>query len=610
MLTFLTKGMRLLARLKRKYAMPRSWLLLYVLLIVVPSSILLYSYYQRTVSILEEEVSGSMLEALKQAGSNLTYRMNHVEDISNSALTSAMLQNFLELSGKETAIAEQMEINKELNKFIQSVQADRNVFRVRLFVDKSLLISGENYNFFTLDSIRQEPWYDRVIKANGGMVWTGVYKESYIDREDAYILSCVRMLRSPNRYDQVAGVLMIDMEAKMVNDILGNISFTETSNIYVTDTEGMIISHEDPSMIGSASLAEPLLAQMAAAKDGISAKTDLNGGERYVLYTEISTQGWKLVGDIPVTDISRRVLKMNQSSGVATFLVIFSLFLVVMFVLIAFIVRYMNRRVKVVISMINKKGIERLEDLDSSYGDFNMLERTVDNLIRRVNTLMQKTYKAEMYEREAQLRVLQAQINPHFLYNTLDTINWLALDRGAKDVSMMIGALAQYFRLSLNKGKDIVSVADELELARVYLEIQTKRFPGLFQFEIQSEPGLGDYVMPKLTLQPIVENALLHGVLGNDGEHSMIRIEARTEAGDLIIAVSDDGAGMEEEQVKRLLLLPPETRAEGKGSSYGLFNVNERIKLYAGEEYGIMIHSRPGSGTTVTVRLKAVRKQA
>ncbi|MNI44866.1 Sensor histidine kinase YpdA [compost metagenome] len=169
----------------------------------------------------------------------------------------------------------------------------------------------------------------------------------------------------------------------------------------------------------------------------------------------------------------------------------------------------------------------------------------------------------------------------------------------------MIDGLADYFRLSLNKGRDLVSISDELNLARVYLEIQQTRFPKSFTFHFEIEEDLDRYEMPKLTLQPLVENALLHGIRESKSKSGTIRIQACRDGEDLVLSVTDDGIGMEQELADSLLTEPqPDLRSDGEGGSYGLYNVNERIKLFAGEAYGLSIRSKLGEGTTVSVRFK------
>ncbi|TVY10980.1 cache domain-containing sensor histidine kinase [Paenibacillus cremeus] len=597
-------------RMSRRFSIPRKWLLTYALLIVVPATVLLYSYYVRSTSILEEEVTRTMQQTLKQAGSNLTYRIEHVQDISNSAFMNPRIFQYLNSDRtEEEPIGLQLDIVKDLRYLVESVQTNSDVFRVRLFVDKSKLYANERINFFSLDSLRARPWFDRIVQANGGMVWTGVYNENFIDYGEAYILSCARMLRDPKDYDQISGVLMIDVSEKTVTNILADLDISKQNPVYLVDGTGTIIAHLDKKQIGAQVKPEVLDAIMN--KEDKVQKVTLNNEAEYVVSTPIPVTGWKMVAEVQASSISQRAVKMSQYSGVVTLLAFFGLFIVLVFVLLAFIVRGMNRRVQQVIGIIRREGAEGLDELPpSGDGDFSLLERSVDRLIHRVRTLVEQTYLARVQEREAELRALQAQINPHFLYNTLDTINWIAIGRGANDISQMIDALAKYFRLSLNKGRDLVSVDDELNLARVYLEIQHSRFPGSFEYVVESETELGAFIMPKLTLQPIVENALLHGIRKSKSKRGTIRIVALKAGDDLVLTVSDDGIGMEEERAKRLLSEPPssEMRADGSGSSYGLYNVNERIALYSGIAYGLSIQSEPGAGTTVTVRLKAISK--
>ncbi|MBB6673445.1 sensor histidine kinase [Cohnella nanjingensis] len=574
---------------------------------------MLYSYYARSASILEQEVSRSMQQTLKQAGNNLAYRLERAQDVSNSVFMNPNLHRYLGGLNDGTSIGEQLDNIKYLRSWLESLQANplqanSDVFRVRLFVDKSRLFANEQINFFPMDGLKTKSWYSRIMEANGGMVWTGIYEERYTDRTDSVsILSCARMLRDPAHYDQILGVLMIDVEDKTVMDILADLGFTKPNRAYLVDSEGVLIAHTDRSLIGTRARPGVLEALQGEDEGGVK-KIVVNDGTEYVVSTSIGPTSWKLVAEVPAAEISRRAVAQSRFSGIATLLGFLGLFLLLAFMLLTFIVRSINHRMKQVVGIIRKEGLESLDELQPSPdGDFRLLERSVDRLVHKVRSLVEETYKARMLEREAQLRALQAQINPHFLYNTLDTINWFAIGRGAADISQMIDALAKYFRLSLNKGRDLVSVEDELNLARVYLDIQFSRFPGSFDFTIESDPGLGMYIMPKLTLQPIVENALLHGIRKTKDKRGTIRIAARRDGDDLELSVTDDGIGMEEDRAQRLLREPPSsTRSDGSGSSYGLYNVNERIALFAGDSYGLRIRSRPGAGTTVTVRLKAV----
>ncbi|RAV02319.1 sensor histidine kinase [Paenibacillus sp. YN15] len=604
MIKSLQRGWSRIRGLGQGIAAAKKWMLAYTALILLPASVMLFGYYQRSSQILEEEVSRSMQMTLKQAGINLSYRLNHIQDISNSLFMNRKLYEYLDLS---YIINEQIDQSGELMNLLQSVQTKTEIVRARIFVDTANVFGTDRINTFPLENLESSPWHREIIDGGGRIVWTGGYKETYLDLGEQNVISCARMLRNPRHFEQVLGVLMIDVSDKMISEIISELDFPSQIHPYIMDRNGMVIYSEERSLIGTLSPLQQNGQWAGNEEEGITRRTE-GKEDRYVVYSTIRPTGWKLVAEVPKAAISRRATALNQFSGVATLIGMTLMFLILAFVLMAFVINMMNRRIKTVLKLIRTEGIDRLEEQrPKEDGDFHLLERSVDYLIHRVKNLMEEAYRSKMLEREAQLKALQAQINPHFLYNALDTINWLALAIKATDISKMIEGLSDYFRLSLNKGKDHVSITDELELARVYLEIQQSRFPASFTFDIEADMDTDRYLIPKLTLQPIVENALLHGIRKAKGKTGRIVIRAEMEADRVRISVKDDGIGMSQEMVDRLLVESrPDQRPDGSGSSYGLYNVNERIKLFAGNASGLEIHSSQGMGTTVTVWLKAV----
>ncbi|BBH21776.1 histidine kinase [Paenibacillus baekrokdamisoli] len=577
----------------------KSWLLAYIVFILIPASMLLYTYTQKSSQILVEEVTNSMLQTLKQASINLDYQFDSVRDTSNIIFMNPKLHQYL---SSTATVGQQLDSLKELRYLVDNAQTNPNVFRVRLFVNGNRLYAGEKVNFFTLDTLKNRSWYKQVRDAGGTMLWTGAYLESYIDTESTYVFSGARILRDPDDYEQISGYLLIDVAEKTIEHILSKMKLTNEGHIYLAAPDGTIKSSNEKELLGTTLKSAEVLEALGQRDEGIvPLMKDEN--PRYVIYTNVHSTGWRLVAEVPKAEITSRVIALNQFSGVATLFGVTILFLLLVFILLAVIVRGMNRRIQMVIMTIKREGIDSLDDRIGSSDA--LLENSVDHLIHRVHDLMEETYRSKVQEREAQLRALQAQINPHFLYNTLDTINWIAIGRNAHDISQMIDGLAKYFRLSLNKGRDLVSISDELNLAKVYLEIQQTRFPKSFTFYFEIEEDLDRYEMPKLTLQPLVENALLHGIRKSKSKSGTIRIRAYRDGEDLVLSVTDDGIGMEQELASSLLTKPqPDLRSDGAGGSYGLYNVNERIKLFAGEAYGLDIHSKLGEGTTVSVRFK------
>ena len=583
----------------------RKWLLAYIVLILLPVSIMLTSYYQRSNKVLEDEVTRTMQLTVKQAGMNLSYRINHIRDSNNSVFMNQILYDNLL---KKDSITEQLKQIKELRNLAGTAQENEDIFRLRFFVDSARLYAGDRINIYPMIDIEKYPWYQAVMEAGGGMVWTGVYRETYNDSGDKDIFSVVRLLRNPQHYEEIVGILVMDVSKQLIEEIITELHFSDYYTPYLMDANGSIVYNANSSALNpGAGLTGDIVNTIQHSNDGILKRTEGNEAV-HVVYSTIGTTGWKLVAQVSESEISHRASGLNQFNSIATLAGITVMFLVLVFVLLMFMIQGMQRRVKMIMKMIRKEGIGWLEDRRSiPDGDFRLLERSVDHLIHRVNNLMEQSYLAKIQEREAQLRILQAQINPHFLYNALDMINWSAIAHDAEDTSQMIEALAQYFRLSLNQGRDNVSIADELDLARVFLEIQQNRFPSTFTFIIQAEPGLNQFIIPKLTLQPLVENALLHGIRKTKRKQGIIHISARLQKGDLVLTVSDDGAGMSKELAQRLLIEHTAgLRTKGSDHSFGLYNVNERIRYFAGDQYGVSIDSEMGKGTTITVRIRAI----
>lgn len=624
----LTRAGTYIVELAQGLLAAKKWLIAYVLLIFLPGFIILFSYSQRSSAILEEEITESMQQTLNQAALNLTFKLEHIQDAANSVFMNRILyENLVKTEG----ISKQLDQLDNLRNLADAAKANADIYRLRLFVDPSRLYARDNINVFPFEALKQYPWYPAVQEADGGLVWTDVYKQAYTDSGEQRIFSAVRLLRNPQQFDEKVGVLAVDVPYQVLDKILNGLGLSSRYSPFLIDERGKVVYQTAANGVGLGEGEDkpnaPAPSEEAAVRSEESSEMVPDeafqtirqspegivpfrqGDERgYAIFSTVGVADWKLVMKVTGEDLSHRTASESQALGIATLAGLTVLYLVLAFLLLTFTVQGMKKRVQTIIRTISKEGVEWLEERRSlPPGDFRLLERSVDRLIRRVNGLMEESYKAKVQEREAQLRALQAQINPHFLYNALDMINWSAIAHEAEDTSQMIEALARYFRLSLNRGQDIVNLSDELELARVYLDIQQNRFPSTFTYDIEAEPEILDFRIPKLTLQPIVENALIHGIRKSSEGKGTIRISAKRGETELRLSVTDDGIGMNPAQADRLLMEPrPEKRADGSGSSYGLYNVNERIRYFCGESYGLVIDTQPGNGTTVTVRLKAI----
>lgn len=229
------------------------------------------------------------------------------------------------------------------------------------------------------------------------------------------------------------------------------------------------------------------------------------------------------------------------------------------------------------------------------------LSDSLNKMIDKINELLEQVKKEQIRLRKAEFELLQSQINPHFLYNTLDAIVWLAEAGDQKKVVGMVGSLSEFFRTSLNQGKDIISIREELQHVRSYLEIQQVRYQDILQYEIQVPEELYGYLIPKITIQPLVENALYHGIKNRRGKGRIV-ISGKKEPNGFLLQIEDNGIGMDGERLIQVREGIRNKIPTGK-DMYGLYNVNERIRLNFGEPYGISLESEYGRGTIVNIVL-------
>lgn len=297
--------------------------------------------------------------------------------------------------------------------------------------------------------------------------------------------------------------------------------------------------------------------------------------------------------------------------------------IVVLFLLLLLYSLRVSRRITAPMQALSRKaeqfgsGNFSGDPVETNIVELKILDRNFDKMANRITSLMERQRQDQQSLHRAELELLQAQINPHFLYNTLDSIAILAESQRGEDVVDMVNSLSTFFRNSLNRGEDIISLRSELIQARSYLEIQQIRYSDILSWRISVPEELQDCTVPKLILQPLIENALYHGIKNRRGR-GLIEITGEEESPDsaedpegaLLIRVRDNGAGMSPEQ----LALLQSGAFEEHHSGLGLKNVHQRIRLYCGKAYGLSFASTPGEGTTVTVRLPrrgvtAIRKE-
>ena len=398
------------------------------------------------------------------------------------------------------------------------------------------------------------------------------------------------------------GVLLVDMSFSGIEQICKDVELSDSGGyLYLIDANGEIIYHPRQQLIYAGLLEENNL-DAASYADGVHTET-FQGQRRQVAVKTVGYTGWKLVGVVPAENLWSNY---GQLVLFFLFIVLFSVFLLV----------FVNLRLSEWITAPVKKLDRAVKELEAGgeQVDFDVggpyevehLSHSVRSMVSTLRHLMDDVVRQEQEKRRSELDVLQSQINPHFLYNTLDSVVWMTENGRTDEATVMLTALARFFRISLSRGSNIIPIADELEHARNYLTIQKMRYKNKFSATIEARDGVEKLYTIKLIVQPILENAIYHGMAYADGDGE-ITIEARRDGDDVVIDVTDNGPGMPEEVVEGLLDPRERKSAPSKGGSgIGFRNVHQRIRLTFGEPYGLTIRSEPDAGTTVRIRLPVI----
>ena len=445
----------------------------------------------------------------------------------------------------------------------------------------------------------EEEWFVNALNKTENIHFTLPHVQKMFEKGDNgynWVISMSRAVEITVGGSTEQAVLLIEMAYQGIEEVLDEVTLGNGGYIYLMDSKGEIIWHPKFELIASGRVKENNL--VAAGYDDGSREEVFNGTSQTVVTKTVGYTGWKLVGVIKGTGISLNMLKTR----------LFIVFVILLIIFIVIIINsYISFRVTNPIREL-EKSVKELEEgnLDADIymgGSYEVqhLGKSVQDMKFRIKGLMQDIVNEHEEKRKSEFDSLQAQINPHFLYNTLDIIVWQIENEKQSEAVHTVTALARFFRLSLGKGKNIVTVKDEIDHVKNYLMIQHMRFKNKFDYEFDIAEDVLELPSLKLMLQPLVENAIYHGMEFMDGD-GLITLKAWREEDELYLSVADNGLGMTEDKVE-MILTGKSSSGNGRGSGIGVKNVNERIKLYFGEAYGLSIDSEPDEGTKVTIHL-------
>lgn len=479
----------------------------------------------------------------------------------------------------------------QLSQTIQALKKE-TIDSIRIYAPDNYLYTEQSREFVKLSTIMRESVWQQLNDCGESAIW--VPSRMIVDETgEKEVHSILRRLVYRSDYSKTVGVIEVNIESEKLYHILDNANISTTGCIFLVDTDGEVAGisdHDESRLIDWQEMGAVLKESLEADWQKIKA-----GGRTYkILSRMIDNVGWKVMVVLPVAELRQQVW------NVLSFLML--LLILIMFLAAAVIYSFADSFSKRILRLSGEMQKVCEGNLTSnlklgSQDEIGKLYQVYQFMLDEVDKLLKKQYEDGQAIKEAEIKALQAQINPHFLYNTLELINWEAMENDAVEITEQVQALAQYYRLVLSGGADIICVEQEVEQVLLYVQIQNYRFDGRIDCRCEMPQKLRTARIVKLVLQPLIENSILHGFSYNDINQTliiMIRIFRQEE--DLVISVEDNGIGMSEEQSRRIV-----QEDGGYKEHYAVSNIHNRLRLKYGEKYGLKYESILGKGTIVYI---------
>ncbi len=588
----------------RRFSLKNKILIFVALILFLAiSAVGVYAYFLAANQAVEKVIE-TQLGLVRQVSNNFDYILNDLSNISSLIIFDRNFQKEI----KEIS-ANRRELSYDLQIFLDRILATKSyITMISIYGYNGLVYSaGSGYTsnqVVPFADFKNNPLYQKAINLDGGIGVECFNNDPPVvtDNRRRRILM-YRMIKDINQYNNL-GVLLLWIDEEKIRSIY-RANIPNDGSTFIVDQNGIVVSHSDPSYIQKQVGNQPYF-KFLDGQTG-SAIFKINHQKMLFTFSTSSETGWKVITLTPSEILAERISWL--ALVIVTMGIVCYLFL---FFLSMFITSMIMNPLKQLSDSIKKvqEGDFSQQVSFTNKDEIGELGNGYNAMISYIKDLIERVYKLQIREREAELNTLQAQINPHFLYNTLDTIFWKAERNQVPEISEMILALSRIFRLSLNRGNELATVSQERELIKEYLKLQQMRYKQNLTYEIDFDPQLLNNKMPKLIIQPFVENALIHGIeeLENGGH---LQINGRLEQERMVFTITDNGVGMDDHKIHDILARNTNNNGnpDKVSGGYAIRNVLERLELYYSSNHELKFTSTPGKGTTVTINIPATMKE-
>lgn len=577
----------------------------FFLLIFIPIIVLTVFAAYRSTAIIQEQSMEIARLYLQQTENEMESELYKIATVSSSVAQTAEVHEVLEKQNTGISFSEEYDDMNELYKTIESTRALQNLYQIRLFISDSFTHSRSNYITYPLSSVSDTDWYHQLVEQyqTQTLLPPSIFQPPLSEPQE--VLSVVTLIRSRKDITRILGVVSVDVLESDLIDILQRNNYAEQSAAYLVDENLNIVCGANSTFpVSEADLA----AQLQQMRDtfGASSGVSTAGNAVYGLSAPIF-DGWRIFTVASMGNLLSPVLDLRDQMILLT--VIIS---IIAFCLSYLYARYSTRRIKTLAEQVRRveNGDLSVSCIVDSEDEIGELQNSFNFMVRRISLLVDERYNLGKNLKDMELRALQAQINPHFLYNTLDMIAWKAMASGNQETVDIVVKLARFYRLSLSNGSDFLPLSDEVEHVRLFVELTNLCRSRNVQLITEVAPNIADYPIMKLILQPIVENSLFHGLYELSDRVGVIRLTAEQIGSYVQIQIADNGVGIEKSKLAELLAKKERPVVNTKRGGYGIGNILERLRIYYDDRFTFQIESAILTGTTVTIRIPYSRNDS
>lgn len=572
-----------------------TMLCLFSLLIVMTIAIFLVISMDYTNKTILENSTDYTLRLVRQVNRDIDSYIDYMENISSMVIQGGDVQKYL---FREMPIREKEETyNRIVTQFHTVVETRQDISNIAVLTpERNYIINDGTDKLNENVSLEDVEWYRQAL-AGEGSILTSSHVQHVISNNYKWVVTLSKGIRNPET-GKNGGVFFIDLNYKLLKDLCENNSLATNSYVFIVDESGKIIYHPRQQLLYNGLTEEKIDEVLNCGEEGyfITEEKGKDEGKLYTISVSDKT-GWRVVG---VADISE--LTKNKQETESIYVLITVVLLCIAMLLASYFATAITRPIKELkdsMKEVEKGNFENTDVVIRSDSEIDSLGNSFNLMMARIRQLMEQNIHEQEEKRKSELKALRSQINPHFLYNTLDSIIWMAEGGKNREVVQMTSALARLLRQSISSDNERITLEKEVNYAGSYLTIQKMRYKDKLEYEIEVEEDIKKEKVINLILQPLVENAIYHGIKYK-GTKGLIRIVGYGEGEKIILKVIDNGIGMDEAALKGIF---DKSRDREGNNGVGVHNVQTRIALYYGADYGLHFESSLGEGTTVTITI-------